>query len=190
MPALSQYTNFLKQQREVMDNFRELIRMEKESLNQSVENSKESAIEASKDRDLKKATEDMEELKLFEYFVEVQINAIECASKLTEKFKDKILEMEKRTKEEKAAKAKEEAEKRKAEKDKEKLNKAFETAKAKMDKANETLGEAMFETSDEELMEQVKTEKAKKEDKSKPTPKSETKKEESTEESLFDIFED
>lgn len=189
MAGLSQYTSFLKQQREVMDNFRELIRMEKEDLKLTLDGGKEMAIDKSQDKDLKKATENMEELKLFEYFVEVQINAIECASKLTEKFKDKILEMEKRTQEEKNAKAKKEAELRKAEKEQDKLNKAFEAAKAKIDAQSETLGESMFETTDEEIMEEVKVQEEKKTE-SKPKAKAEEKpkKEETQEESLFDLF--
>ena len=185
MANLSQYTNFLKQQREVMENFRELIRMEKEDLKLPL--SSGDALSASlSQEDLKKATENLDELKLFEYFVAVQINAIDCADRLTQKFKDKILEMEKQRQDSKAAKAKEE-------KDKEKLNKAFEVAKAKIDAESETLGEAMFETNDEEILEQVKLEQSKKSEekkdqKPKPASKPSPEKGADIEESLFDLF--
>lgn len=192
--GITQYTSFLDQQLEVMMNFRELIRLKKEKLGEPAEDGKATAEKASEEGSLEKATSDMEGLKLFEYFVEVQINAIEQGKSLTEEFKDKIEEMETRSKEEKAAKLKEETELRQAEKIKEKAQKAFERAKEKIEEENRKNGEALIELSDEELMEEAIAQeeaKAKPKEASKTKSKTTTKKEKPEQEepdSLFDLF--
>lgn len=192
--GITQYTSFLDQQLEVMMNFRELIRLKKEKLGEPAEDGKTAAEKASEEGSLEKATSDMEGLKLFEYFVEVQINAIEQGKSLTEEFKDKIEEMETRSKEEKAAKLKEETELRQAEKIKEKAQKAFERAKEKIEEENRKNGEALIELSDEELMEEAIAQeeaKAKPKEASKTKSKTTTKKEKPEQEepdSLFDLF--
>lgn len=191
MAGIAQYTSFLNQQKEVMFNFRELIRLEKEEQKANLEDGKQMAIDVSKDNSLEKATIGMDELKLFEYFVEVQLNAIECGAKLTDKFKSKIEEMEQRSAEEKANKAKEEAELRKAEKAKESKQKAFELAKAKMEEEAEANGDPIFDISDEELMEQIElAEEKKAKGKSKSSTKNKTDKEPENQkdELLFDLF--
>ena len=193
MAGIAQYTSFFNQQKEVMFNFRELIRLEKEEQKANLEDGKQMAIDASKDNSLENATIGMNELKLFEYFVEVQLNAIECGAKLTEKFKSKIEEMEKRSTEEKANKAKEEAELRKAEKAKESKQKAFELAKAKMEEEAEANGDPIFDISDDELMEQVELaeeKKAKEKSKSSTKPKTSKEAEKQEVESLFDLFDE
>lgn len=192
--GITQYTSFLDQQLEVMMNFRELIRLKKEKLGEPAEDGKAAAEKASEEGSLEKATSDMEGLKLFEYFVEVQINAIEQGKSLTEEFKDKIEEMETRSKEEKAAKLKEETELRQAEKIKEKAQKAFERAKEKIEEENRKNGEALIELSDEELMEEAMAQeeaKVKPKEASKTKSKTTTKKEKPEQEepdSLFDLF--
>lgn len=192
--GITQYTSFLDQQLEVMMNFRELIRLKKEKLGEPAEDGKTAAEKASEEGSLEKATSDMEGLKLFEYFVEVQINAIEQGKSLTEEFKDKIEEMETRSKEQKAAKLKEETELRQAEKIKEKAQKAFERAKEKIEEENRKNGEALIELSDEELMEEAIAQeeaKAKPKEASKTKSKTTTKKEKPEQEepdSLFDLF--
>lgn len=192
--GITQYTSFLDQQLEVMMNFRELIRLKKEKLGEPAEDGKTAAEKASEEGSLEKATSDMEGLKLFEYFVEVQINAIEQGKSLTEEFKDKIEEMETRSKEEKAAKLKEETELRQAEKIKEKAQKAFERAKEKIEEENRKNGEALIELSDEELMEEAMAQeeaKVKPKEASKTKSKTTTKKEKPEQEepdSLFDLF--
>lgn len=193
MAGIAKYTSFFNQQKEIIFNFRELIRLEKEEQKANLEDGKQMAIDASKDNSLEKATVGMDELKLFEYYVEVQLNVIECGEKLTEKYKSKIEEMEKRSAEEKANKGKEEAELRKAEKAKESKQKAFELAKAKMEEEAEANGEPIFDISDEELMEQVElAEEKKAKEKSKSSPKSKTSKEAEKQEveSLFDWFDE
>lgn len=193
MAGIAKYTSFFNQQKEIIFNFRELIRLEKEEQKANLEDGKQMAIDASKDNSLEKATVGMDELKLFEYYVEVQLNVIECGEKLTEKYKSKIEEMEKRSDEEKANKAKEEAELRKAEKAKESKQKAFELAKAKMEEEAEANGDPIFDISDEELMEQVElAEEKKAKEKSKSSIKSKTSKEAEKQEveALFDLFDE
>lgn len=192
--GITQYTSFLEQQLEVMMNFRKLIRLKKEKLGLQTNNDKTDAIESSNAGSLEQATKDMKGLKLFEYYVEVQINAIECGKSLTEEFKEEIEKMEAEAKKEKEAKAKEEKELHEAEKAKEKAQKAFEKAKAKIEQENLTKGESLIDISDEELMaETVAKEEAKAKHNKSSAKKSKTadNKEKAKEEepaSLFDLF--